>query len=71
MYLINEETDNASESYRDEHDAISNEIVNINHRLERLYDAVETGIDSPQRFGTKNSRFQIPPGKVAGRKSLD
>ena len=35
--------DSASKSYQDELDAISDEVVNISHRLERLYDAMETG----------------------------
>ena len=43
VHLVNEEMDSASKSYRDEHDAISNEIINISHRLEHLYDAMETG----------------------------
>lgn len=43
MHLVNEEMDGASRSYRDELDATSNEIINISHRLEHLYDAMETG----------------------------
>ena len=35
--------DIASKSYRDELETISDEIINISHRLERLYDAIETG----------------------------
>ena len=41
--LVNEEMDRTSRSYRDELNAIMDEVININHRLERLYDAVETG----------------------------
>ena len=43
VHLVNEEMDNASKSYRDELDAISDEVINISHRLEHLYDAMETG----------------------------
>lgn len=43
VHLVNEEMDSASKSYRDELDAISDEVINISHRLEHLYDAIETG----------------------------
>ena len=39
--LVNEEMDSASSSYREELDAISDEVINAGHRLERLYDAIE------------------------------
>lgn len=39
----NEEMDSAATEYRDGLDTISAEVVDINHRLERLYDALETG----------------------------
>jgi len=42
--LVNEEMDSASNSYRDELDAVSNEIIDVSHRLEHLYDAIETGM---------------------------
>lgn len=41
--LVNEEMDSASKSYRDELNAVSDDIINISHRLEQLYDALETG----------------------------
>ena len=41
--LVNEEMDRNSKSYQDELDAIVDEVANINHRLDRLYDALETG----------------------------
>ena len=41
--FVNEEMDSASKSYQDELNAGSDNIINISHRLERLYDAVETG----------------------------
>ena len=43
VHLVSEEMDSASKLYRDELDAISNEIINTSHRLDRLYDALETG----------------------------
>jgi site-specific DNA recombinase len=41
--LVNEEMDSAASGYQDDLDTISGEVVDINHRLERLYDALETG----------------------------
>jgi site-specific DNA recombinase len=41
--LVNEEMDSAAGNYREELDIISDEIAGINSRLERLYDALETG----------------------------
>lgn len=43
VHLVNEEMDSAAGNYREELDVISDEIVDINSRLERLYDALETG----------------------------
>jgi site-specific DNA recombinase len=41
--LVNEEMDRATKSYQDELDVICDEVTDTNHRLERLYDAIETG----------------------------
>jgi len=41
--LVNEEIDATMSSHRHELDSISNSMNDINHRLERLYDAIETG----------------------------
>lgn len=41
--LVNEEMDSVAGHYRDELSIISDEIANVNNRLERLYDALETG----------------------------
>jgi hypothetical protein len=41
--LVNEEIDNVAKQHRSEHDTIAMTILDINQRLERLYDAVETG----------------------------
>jgi hypothetical protein len=41
--LVNQEMDSVAGNYRDELHVIANEIVGINNRLERLYDALETG----------------------------
>ena len=41
--LVNEEMDSTSKTYQDELNALSDEIINVSHRLERLYDAIETG----------------------------
>ena len=41
--MVNEEMDTAMRSYQNEFELISDTIADINHRLERLYDAIETG----------------------------
>ncbi len=41
--VVNDEMDTAMRSYMNELELISNAITDINHRLERLYDAIETG----------------------------
>ena len=41
--LVNEDMDSAVVNYREELESISDEIAGINSRLERLYDALETG----------------------------
>ena len=43
VYLVNEEMDAAAGEYRERLNVISVEIANVNQRLERLYDALETG----------------------------
>ncbi len=41
--MVNEEMDSTMKSYQDEISLISGAISDVNHRLERLYDAIETG----------------------------
>jgi hypothetical protein len=41
--LVNEEIDSAAADYREELEVVSDAIAGINSRLERLYDALETG----------------------------
>ena len=41
--MVNEEMDTAMRSCQNEFELISDTIADINHRLERLYDALETG----------------------------
>jgi len=41
--LVNEEMDAAAGDYQERLNVISSEIDNVNQRLERLYDALETG----------------------------
>jgi site-specific DNA recombinase len=43
VQIVNEEIDSTMNSYQDELNLINNTIEDINHRLERLYDAFETG----------------------------
>jgi chromosome segregation ATPase len=41
--IVNEEMDNLVPEYRQRLDSIIDEIADVDHRLERLYDALETG----------------------------
>jgi len=41
--MVNEELDSTMNSYQDELNLISDAMADVNHRLERLYDAIETG----------------------------
>lgn len=41
--LVNEEMDTASAGYQDRLETVTSAIADVNHRLERLYDALETG----------------------------
>ena len=43
VHIVNEEMDGLSEGYRQRMDGLTNEIADVDRRLERLYDAVETG----------------------------
>ncbi len=43
MQLVNEEMDSMANDYTERMNTISAEIDNVNQRLERLYDALETG----------------------------
>jgi DNA invertase Pin-like site-specific DNA recombinase len=43
VHIVNEEMDNLVPEYRQRLDSIINEIADIDRRLERLYDALETG----------------------------
>ena len=41
--LVHEEMDFATKSYQNELEVVCNAVIDVNHRLERLYDAIETG----------------------------
>lgn len=41
--LVNEEMDGATKAHRDELEAVHEEVSDVNRRLERLYDSLETG----------------------------
>ncbi len=43
VQIVNEEVDSTMNSYRDELSLITDTIDGVNHRLEHLYDAIETG----------------------------
>ena len=44
VLLVNEEVDASNSKHRQQLDAIFTEISRVNQRLERLYDALETGL---------------------------
>ena len=41
--MVNEEVDSTMNSYQDELNLVADTIEDVNRRLERLYDAIETG----------------------------
>jgi len=43
VHMVNEEMGSAMQSYQNELELISSTITDVNNRLERLYDAIETG----------------------------
>ncbi|MGD0780277.1 MAG: recombinase family protein [Dehalococcoidales bacterium] len=43
VHMVNDEMDSTMQSYQNELGLISDTITDINHRLERLYDAIEAG----------------------------
>jgi len=43
VHIVNEEMDNLAAEYHQRLDIVLNEIADVNRRLERLYDALETG----------------------------
>jgi len=43
VHMVNEEMDSAMKSYQNELELIFGTITDVNNRLERLYDAIETG----------------------------
>jgi len=44
VHLVNEEMDTTMKSHQDELDLMSQATNDVNHRLERLYDTIETGM---------------------------
>ena len=43
VHMVNEEMDSTMQSYQNEIELLSKSITDVNHRLERLYDVIETG----------------------------
>jgi len=43
VYLVNEEMDSLLNEYQEKLETVDKSVVDINHRLERLYDILETG----------------------------
>ena len=61
--------DIASKSYRDELETVSDEIINISHCLERLYDAIETGNISLNDLAPRIHEYRDKQEKLQARKA--
>jgi len=68
VHLANEEMDSASKSYWDELDAISDEVANISHRLDRLYDTIETGKINLDDLAPRIHELRNRLGKLQARR---
>ena len=66
--LVNEEMDNVAKEYREGLDTISDEIGNINCRLERLYDALETGKLGLEDLGPRIQQLKHRQKQLQARK---
>ncbi len=62
VHLVNEQMDTEAGDYRKRLSVISVELDNVNQRLERLYDALETGSLQLADLGSSNPAPQATPG---------
>lgn len=67
--LVNEEMDEASKSYQLEIENVENDIISINRRLERLYDAIETGNVNLSDLGPRIRELRSRQEKLMARKA--
>lgn len=66
--LVNEEMDAAFTEHRDQLDSILKEIAEVNRRLDRLYDAIETGKVTPDDLSPRIKQLKEQKGKLESQK---
>ncbi len=66
--LVNEEMDVASTQYRDQLDAVLIEVVEVNRRLDRLFDAIETGKVTPDDLSQRIRQLKEQKVKLEAQK---
>ena len=69
MELVNEEMDEMSGAYQREIDSIENEIAGINQKLERLYNAIETGNVDLSDLGPRIRELRSRQEKLMARRA--
>ncbi len=75
VQIVNEEMDSLSTEYRQRLDSVIEEIADVDHRLERLYDALETGkigLDdlSPRIQQLRQRKEQLQAGRLGLEQEL-
>ena len=68
MHLVNEEMDAASQEYRSQLNIVTEEIVKVNRRLDRLYDAVETSSLSLDDMAPRIKKLLADRDKLQAKK---
>ncbi len=67
--LVNEEMDKSSRSYQQEIENSESNIISINRRLEKLYDAIETGNVDLKDLGPRIKELRARQEKLMARKA--
>lgn len=62
--MVNEEIDDSASKYQERLDTVISEINNVNGRLERLYDALETGELQLADLSTTHPATEAASGKT-------
>lgn len=66
--VVNQEMDENSKQFREELNTVYDEMTDVNHRLERLYDAVESGNIPMADLAPRIRELRIRHEKLNGRK---
>ncbi len=66
--LVNEDMDSAVVHFREELDSVLNEITGLNNRLEKLYDALETGKIGLDDLAPRIQQLKNRQGQIQSRK---